>query len=197
VNTNGLAKHYDKLTPWERLPLIAAAHTRGDETEATRLVQSAPTVGYRMPDYYGHADAVTMLALFHIIAQLDRATVFWQSAALESDLAELAESKKERARCDHLWDLRRLLAYRIVVEADALARLSTEMGLNFENLLRGLSGYETMKQSERDARQIAFTPEEATAFLRRDGSKDAEARAVEETAKGMRYFLDKRLEWWD
>ena len=33
MNTNGLAKLYDRLTPKERLPLILAASARGDEAE--------------------------------------------------------------------------------------------------------------------------------------------------------------------
>ena len=41
MNTESLAKLYDRLTPFERVPLIAAAVSRGDEVERDRLVRSA------------------------------------------------------------------------------------------------------------------------------------------------------------
>ena len=48
MNTNGLARLYDRLTPRERLPLIMAASARGDEMERERLVLCP--VGY--PDAF-------------------------------------------------------------------------------------------------------------------------------------------------
>jgi hypothetical protein len=42
MNTKGLAKHYDSLTPWERLPLILAASSRGGRTTWLKLMEKRP-----------------------------------------------------------------------------------------------------------------------------------------------------------
>jgi hypothetical protein len=78
MNTNGLAKLYDRLTPKERLPLILAASARGDQTEQDRLAHSAPKKEWRMPDYYGLAEAMLFASLFHLLQLLDVAALFWQ-----------------------------------------------------------------------------------------------------------------------
>jgi hypothetical protein len=85
MNTNGLGKLYEHLTPEERLPLIIAASARGDETECTRLVESAPREGYRLPDYYGYAEALVLASLFHAIQLLDLAVLYWHASGLAAD----------------------------------------------------------------------------------------------------------------
>lgn len=52
MNTTKLAKHYESLTPEERLPLIIAACCRGDETERARLANSAPFVTYQARHHF-------------------------------------------------------------------------------------------------------------------------------------------------
>ena len=41
MNTNRFDQLYNQLTPRERLPMIMAAHLRGDAAEQNRLVSSA------------------------------------------------------------------------------------------------------------------------------------------------------------
>jgi hypothetical protein len=48
VNTKGLARLYDRLTPWARLPLLLAALHRGDDAEAQHLAVSAPRIQLRL-----------------------------------------------------------------------------------------------------------------------------------------------------
>jgi hypothetical protein len=57
MNTKALAKRYDRRTPWERVPLIAAAPERGDAAEAQPLSRSAPHLQLRLPDYTASATA--------------------------------------------------------------------------------------------------------------------------------------------
>ena len=42
---------YDRLAVWERIPLILAAGARGDETEARRLLESAPLLASQFPEH--------------------------------------------------------------------------------------------------------------------------------------------------
>jgi hypothetical protein len=37
MNTNGIARHYDRLTPEERVCLILAAAGRGDDADGERI----------------------------------------------------------------------------------------------------------------------------------------------------------------
>ena len=50
MNTNGLKRHYDKLTPEERFRLDVLAMARGDSQESERLVSSCPRFSYTMTD---------------------------------------------------------------------------------------------------------------------------------------------------
>jgi hypothetical protein len=73
MNTNGLARLYDKLTPWERVPLIIAAGARGDQEEPERLKNAAPTHLYEVPDYHRLREAMYQLANLQLIIQMDLA----------------------------------------------------------------------------------------------------------------------------
>ena len=50
MNTNGLKRHYGKLTPEERFRLDVLAMARGDSQESERLVSSCPRFSYTMTD---------------------------------------------------------------------------------------------------------------------------------------------------
>jgi hypothetical protein len=86
-------------------------------------------------------------------------------------------------------------AYLFTVEADAWKRLMAELNIDPETLLRDLPCFDTIRHANDAIRQIAFTEEQATAFLR---EMDDEARpiTVETVLEEMRAFLDRRIEWW-
>ena len=58
MNSDALARLYDQLDPFERLPLIFAAGVRGDKSEQRRLSEAAPHIYRRLPDYYPLARAL-------------------------------------------------------------------------------------------------------------------------------------------
>ena len=76
MNGNGLAKHYDKLTPEERFRLMMAAGTRGDEAEADRLARAAKRISISMPDHSPYAHAFQELILVTYIELLDTAAFY-------------------------------------------------------------------------------------------------------------------------
>jgi hypothetical protein len=80
-DSTALARHYDKLTPSERFPLIVAAASRGDSAERERLVQSAPKVTFDLPAHYGAATAFESLANFHMLTVLDLAARYLEACA--------------------------------------------------------------------------------------------------------------------
>src|ERR1700722_13087449 len=77
MNTNPLANYYDQLTIWERIPLRIAAEARGDELEAQRLLNSAPTRRWYLPNHLMAEQALNVLALIYITEQLDAAAAYF------------------------------------------------------------------------------------------------------------------------
>ena len=126
MNTNGLARHYESLTPWERLPLIAAASARGGELERERLKRSAPTRTYRLPDYYGPADALRGLACLVRMGMLDLAAYFHRTVAL----LEAFEGRGGWKRAKRFRTTVGRFAYLVVVWADARARVGAGLSID-------------------------------------------------------------------
>ena len=107
MNANGPTRHYDKLTPRERLPLIVAAVDRGDDAEADRLTRSAPRDGIRLPNYHGLAEGMLLASLFHMMTQLDRIALYWQAEGIVDQYLEIAKGNEQKAKAQRLSDLAR------------------------------------------------------------------------------------------
>jgi hypothetical protein len=190
-----LAKLYDRLTPRERLPLIVAASARGDEADRARLVASAPTSLFRLPDYFGLAEGLRTLALFHVARMLDLAARYANASGLlaqEDDFRGRA-GKAERAR---RLGAARMLAYLLVVNAEGWERFCSEMRVDGDLLLRELPGYETLACAEEVARLMAFTPEEATAWARRADGGSAVVPTSDAVVASLGEFLKRQAERW-
>jgi hypothetical protein len=196
MNTDGLAKLYDRLKPAERLPLIVAAVDRGDAAEADRLARSAPRIDVRLPDYHGLGEGLLLLSLFHTIGQLERGLTYWHIAGTVADWEAFPLDKEDKDRAERLWGVARMTAYQLCVEADAWTRLCAELQIDPATLLRDLPCYDTLQRTLEAARLFAGTPEEATAYLRELGRVDAEAPTVEAATRALREFLDQRVAWW-
>ena len=195
MNTDCLAKLYDQLTPRERLPLIVAATARGDEADRARLVASAPTNTFRVPDYYGLAEGLRTLALYHLAGMLDLAARCWHASGMlaqEDDFKGRA-GQAERAR----WlDAERMLAYLLVVNADGWRRFCSELRVDGDLLLKEMPGYETLTRAEEVARIMAFTPEEATAWARRADGGSAVVPTSDAVVASLGEFLKRQAERW-
>jgi hypothetical protein len=209
MNTNGLAKHYNRLTPWERLPLIIAAADRGDLVERDRLVQSARLIGFRLPNYWGLARALRDLAIFFQLEQLDFGTTFGEVMNLLKHDPLVPDTQSSRREYRRLWEVAEILAYRFVVRADGWKLLCADLHIDADVLLRHLAGYRKVREIEDTARFMACTPEQARAFFRnaskREKSSEANASAgpdeyrletPEEQARAMRQHLDEKLAAW-
>ena len=196
MNTNALAKLYDRLKPQERLPLIVAAVDRGDRAEADRLSRSAPRIHVGLPDYHGLGEGLLFLSLFHTINQLDLAVLFWHAQGLSSEWEQIAVDANDRARSERMWDMIQLLAYRLCVEADAWRLLWGDMHVDPETLLRDLPCYSTIQLAERAARGIVCTPDEAATIFGRIVPGNGKLPTVEASVQMMRAIIDDRVAWW-
>jgi hypothetical protein len=156
MNSNALAKLYDRLTPLERLPLIAAASLRGDEAEYVRLVNSAPRRLYKLPDYYWHSDNHRTLTLLHLVCMLDLAALYWRASGLLESIAALRGANAEE-RCHKILGMLLMLAYRYCNEAEAWRRFCAGLKIDADALMAGMPGFGTVLATEKAARPLAFT----------------------------------------
>jgi hypothetical protein len=209
MNSDHLARYYETLTPWERLPLLVDASARNDQVEEDRLARSAPKHSFRVPDFWGLAEGLDDLAKLYLLEQLDLAVVYWRLTGLLGQEHLGRRSSQERQREKRQWKLVKMLAYRFVVLADGWRLLCIELNVNPDALLRELTGYDVVKQMEEVARLMAYSAAEALAYLRSrvEGSSPAQGDqpavrreyrldTAADVAQSMRAFLQARLDWW-
>jgi hypothetical protein len=201
MNRVALARHYDVLTPWERLPLLVAAEARGDEVEHDRLLRSAPKQGFQVPDYWGLVEALEGLAKLYLLRQLDSAVGFWRwLGSLEQDLLGDRDPQHE----ERLWKLIKLEAYQVVVRAEGWKRFCQELQVDADFLVGKLPGSATLAHTEGQARLLAFTAAEARVYLRElfERSNPPDVRrayhldTAADVAAAMRETLDEHVRLW-
>lgn len=206
-----LPRHYDALTPWERLPLIVAASARADDVEVDRLIRSAPTHGCRVRDYWGLAEALNELVTNYLLEQLDLVASYLQVMTFREQeplpsarKAQRQQQQQQEQRCL----LSRMQVYQFVVRADGWKQLCAELSIDPDVLLRGQPGFDTLVRFEEQVRPIAFNAEEARVCLRgivaRHGGENEPSGSGREyrldtaadVARSMREFLEKRRDAW-
>ena len=102
MNLPKLHKHYEFLEPGERFRLMLAAAGRRDPKEHERLVRSAGTATFRMPDHAPWAHAFQELAILTMIELVEEAAVYEDAFHHAHEL--LRESKEENDGADDLSD---------------------------------------------------------------------------------------------
>ncbi len=208
MDTKTLARHYQSLTPWERLPLMVAAAARDDDIEMERLASTAPRHGWRLPNYYGLHTALSDLAMLYLIRQTDLVAAYWRATALEQQqLAWRLEGQNELQVS--VEGLRKIYAMYFLVDAEAWKLLCADLKIDGDAMLRDAPSYETLQDMEIEARGVAFRPEEAVKFLRqhhqRLGLKSTSAQVrsefhfatAAEVARSMRASLENEAQKWN
>jgi hypothetical protein len=213
MNAKGLEKLYDRLTPRERLPLIVAASARDDVLELRRLTDSAPTITFRVNDYFGLGKVMTQVADLHVLTLLDLAANFWQWWGLwlawpgtgeAGQRKGKARVKADEARQRQLGLMVRYHAYRFQVHVDAWKLFCSELTIDHDALLNFLPGWDTITRTEVRARELAFTRKDAAMFLLSeavgpDGEEGGDApqvETVEGLAKAWHALVEQEEKWW-
>jgi hypothetical protein len=213
MNFHRLTKLYDRLTPPERLPLLIATLARNDTVEQARLVASAPLRAFQAADYHPLIQAFWRAADFQIMGLLDLAAHFWECLGLWTLLESGAEStavanqafdakaRAEQARAAEAAGPACYHAARFVAHIDGWKQFCLKMDMDPEVVLNLMPGQDTIRRTERQARKVAFSPEEAAQLLRsltvavegNDSSKrgPVQLETAEELAKGWRETVDQ------
>lgn len=98
MNTKGLARLYDRLTPSERLPLIIAAAERGDDAEADRLANAAGRITLSMSDHSPYAHAFDELATLIFLELLEDAGNYFDAFHRARSPRPLRRGRRGRER---------------------------------------------------------------------------------------------------
>jgi hypothetical protein len=211
MNLDKLTRQYDMLKPLERIPLIAAAATRGDDGERNRLIQSAPRSCYSLPNHWGAATVFDTLANYHYIKLLDLAGHY---------LLELAEvSGRRRKKGDDPlagWDFVLLLGYEFKTYLEGWQQFCAQLALKPSLLWEHLPGWDTIlaatKLSGGEADGMpgaAFTAEGVARHRAQTAVGDPERKVDDETLKkywpvtagdiaaDLREALDEQVKKWE
>lgn len=181
TKSNGnLQKQYGKLTALERVTLILEATKRGDEQERRALLDTAPTALYRLPHHQNAFEVLQLLALSHLINQLNRACSI-------STLAHLGDEN------DSAWSAARIGAYVFCVQADAWRAFCAEMGIAPDLAFYGFDNARySLEFSEKIAREFAFTFEETRAEMVKDFGEGVDVITVERALNDLRTVFKAR-----
>lgn len=138
MNTNLLARHYDTLTPRERLPLLLAAHARQDQAEHDRLTRSAPRLAYGVPDYYGLAEGFCAMTNWHALKMLDLSCLYWHTITA---ICDRGLPKEE----DRLTRTLYLLSYLLLARVEGWRLTCADYGIDPCATLATSPGWDTVR----------------------------------------------------
>lgn len=153
MSTKGLSKHYGALSAAERLSLMMAAGSRGDDVEHARVSAACAWETWRVPDTFGRALAFLGVFAQHRMEQLELAALFFKTAALaDSSTGELAARLKNAAR---------LYGYLVRIHSEAWARFCATERLDPSVCEAVAPGNQTLEVAGDEAAARGFTEAEA------------------------------------
>jgi len=180
MNPNVLTKLYDQLTARERLALLIAASFRGDPLDRQRLVDSAPRAAYVIPHHHGLAQALSEAATMHLLTLLEVAATFWQwwglwgwgelrrqsrSVLDQAGAAAPKDAKDEEKKLVRTMCMARYQAYLFVTHREGWRQFCKEWPIEPDALLQSKPGWDMVVRTEAQARQQAYSVEDAAMFL--------------------------------
>jgi hypothetical protein len=127
MNANGLARLYDRLTVWERVPLLIAAEARGDQAEYQRLFNASALRTWRFSEHLLAEQALNVSAMIYVGEQLNAAASYF------FDLWQMQDPDDPRPE-DWLIAAE-ACAYFFVANAEAWRRFCSELNIAPEALV--------------------------------------------------------------
>ena len=179
MNIKTLRRNYDELTMLERLSLADNAEARDDDNEIKAINAASPKEHFRQVDYYDLARQIKLFRLCNRIVRLGYIMHF--DFFLQCDFEDDDEISNDA----------KLAAYLYVRATDSWKAVNDELGLrtNFEDeLAEHLFAIEMLKMKEILLREIAFTEDEARAFIKAKTGNDT-IQTLEDEIKAIREAL--------
>ena len=186
MNTNGLAKQYDKLTPRERFVLLMAAAAREDEWERTRLLSTAPRKSYSVSDHHGIAVSFCWLSDHHFMTVLDLAARYFEA------FAQLHQSRKKDD--EEAFENMMLLGYIFQTYLTGWKKFCADLNIDPEYLWKLHPGFNTIQRADSISGTRPDQPLPGAAFVKEGVARwliyrklgDREAKVDDEAVKAVR-----------
>jgi hypothetical protein len=214
MDTACLARHYDHLTPPERVPLIIAATLRGDDVERERLIDTAPVETFGLPDYQGHAFALSEAGKFYRMEQLELVAQYWHCMMEVAASANAKRSARRAAATDspdkgppfeksNVWIYGALCtAYRYRRNREGWEIFCRGMSIDPDTHIAPLIGSAEIERIEAEMPESDLSTDELVelaAALKIPGppAQPFEAITAEEIAERWRKFVDRIVREWE
>ncbi len=165
MNLNTLTGMYGDLSAEERASMMFAALSREDETEVSRLMDSAPMMNWRMCHHNGVANALIFLAQHRRNEQLEMSANYtlarWRLEMADEQATE-GEAGKVR-----MWEcMADTSASLYCVGEEAWATFCDEIGVTSADLMDGAPGEWVISLCNLNMSDVAPTKDELTEQLR-------------------------------
>lgn len=188
MNTTQLRKHYDKLTPRERLAALIEAQARDDDAEIIALGQSAPMKSYTVVHHLFLEEAWRRISDIYLIQMLNYGCAFYMGQGLAFTL-EHKEGPEERR--EMLFQQLQQIANIITRDAAAWRKFCEKVGIDPDKSLLNLPGSgfyspDAPLKSGMDTLPVMLRAAEALA------SKEPDPAEVEEIAAFYQKVLYER-----
>ena len=121
MNLKRVTRLYDRLTVWERIPLLVASYGRGDETEAKLLANASPVRVWQFSEHWLAEQALHVLTLMYIGEQLEAAANYFFAVWRLADTEDLYPGD--------WWRAAQANAYFFTANCDAWQRFCGELGI--------------------------------------------------------------------
>jgi hypothetical protein len=186
MNTTGLTRLYDRLTVWERIPLLVAANARGDDAEHGRLFAASPIEMWRIPAHVMAELGLHVLAMMYIGEQLDAAANVFFALCKVKDASDPQPQD---------WLLMaEACAYFFAANAEAWRRLGEELGIASDALTAGNHRGQFLAFCEAHMPANALTAEALQARFRESGRDVPKLVTSEDLLTSWRSLLQE-MSW--
>jgi hypothetical protein len=166
-----IQRHYDKLTPGERVSAMFAALARDDMAGYMALGRAAPVGGnYRIKNHHGLLEAFQELGAWHVIMQLGDIVNFYvvMCHAGEVDEVIIRNANGTPAETFSVDNTLRLIVQELLDGREAWHAICKEHNIDPDAALSKLPHVETMQFSElliaAAARVMEITPDSESAL---------------------------------
>lgn len=185
MNTNGLARQYDKLSARERLALLLAAEARGDRPEFNRLMATAPRKNVSVPHHAPLFDSFLFVNKLHFMQLLETAASYFEA------FGNLPRKRGKGADPLAGWPEVLLLGYLFRTYLEGWRQFCAELHVDPEFMWQSWPGYRMVKAAERTSGPNPETGRSGAAYVEVGAARyfarlalgDPEADVDEETLK--------------
>jgi hypothetical protein len=226
MNTNAVARYYDRLTPAERFRLIVAAGARSDKAEQDRLRNAGTRRTFSEPEHVPYAQAFHEIAPMIFIELLEMAASYFDAFRQAEDVqaiegeapeedgdgpeevpkkeadGEPAEDEgEERTPWERAIDLALARGFVLRTKTEGWKLFCQRWSLPPFASWELLPGFDRLQRALTLTEKAAFTPEWFVNWMNvirpPDSSEVTEAPlTVEGIADGTEQLFQERVQWW-